>query len=103
MAVIRYHPVEIGDYTKGVRIGDSMKPMANAKPFILAIVIVPFLGTVVAIALLWQQAVHCSDLALLAMMYTLTAFGIGIAYHRMLTHRRFRPQPVVESVLVVLG
>jgi len=68
MAVIRYHPVEIGDYTKGVRIGDSMKPMANAKPFILVIVIVPFLGTVLAIGLLWQRAVHWSDLALPTML-----------------------------------
>ena len=39
-----------------------MKPMVNAKPFILVIVIVPFLGTVLAIVLLWQQAVHWSDL-----------------------------------------
>jgi len=80
-----------------------MKPMANAKPFILAIVIVPFLGTVLAIGLLWQQAVHWSDLALLATMYTLTAFGLTIGYHRMLTHRSFRPHPIVKFVLLVLG
>jgi stearoyl-CoA desaturase (delta-9 desaturase) len=80
-----------------------MKPMANTKPFVLVIVIVPFLGTVLAIGLLWQHVVHWSDLALLAIMYTLAAFGIGIGYHRMLTHRSFRPHPVVKFVLLVLG
>jgi stearoyl-CoA desaturase (delta-9 desaturase) len=80
-----------------------MKPMANAKPFVLVIVIVPFLGTVLAIGLLWQQTVHWSDLALLATMYTLTAFGLTIGYHRMLTHRSFRPHPVMKFVLLVLG
>jgi stearoyl-CoA desaturase (Delta-9 desaturase) len=80
-----------------------MKPMAYSKPFILVAVIVPFLGTVLAIGLLWQHAVHWSDLVLLAIMYTLTAFGIGIGYHRMLTHRSFRPHPVVKLVLLILG
>ena len=80
-----------------------MKSVVNAKPFILIIVIVPFLGTVLAIGLLWQHAVHWSDLALLATTYTLAAFGIGIGYHRMLTHRSFRPHPVVKCVLLALG
>ena len=80
-----------------------MKPMGNAKPFVLVIVIVPFLGTVLAIALLWQRAIQWSDLALLVTMYTLNAFGLTIGYHRMLTHRSFRPHPAVKAILLVLG
>ncbi len=80
-----------------------MKPMGNAKPFVLVIVTVPFLGTVLAIALLWQQAIQLSDLALLVTMYTLNAFGLTIGYHRMLTHRSFRPHPAVKAILLVLG
>ncbi len=80
-----------------------MKPMGNAKPFVLVIVTVPFLGTVLAIALLWQQAIQWSDLALLVTMYTLNAFGLTIGYHRMLTHRSFRPHPAVKAILLVLG
>src|SRR2546421_2846697 len=80
-----------------------MKPMGNAKPFVLVIVTVPFLGTVLAIALLWQQAIQWSDLALLATLYTLTAFGLTIGYHRMLTHRSFQPHPAVKAILLVLG
>ena len=80
-----------------------MKPMGNAKPFVLVIVIVPFLGTILAIGLLWQQAVRWSDLALLVTLYTLNAFGLTIGYHRMLTHRSFRPHPAVKAILLVLG
>ena len=80
-----------------------MKPMGNAKPFVLVIVTVPFLGTVLAIALLWQQAIRWSDLVLLVTMYTLNAFGLTIGYHRMLTHRSFRPHPAVKAILLVLG
>jgi stearoyl-CoA desaturase (delta-9 desaturase) len=77
--------------------------MGNAKPFVLVVVIVPFLGTILAIGLLWQQAIHWSDLALLVTMYTLTAFGLTTGYHRMLTHRSFRPHPAVKVILLVLG
>ena len=83
--------------------GGFMKPMANSKPYILAVVIVPFLGTVLAIGMFWQRAIHWSDLALLATMYMLTGFGLTIGYHRMLTHRSFRPHPVVKVILLVLG
>jgi stearoyl-CoA desaturase (Delta-9 desaturase) len=80
-----------------------MKPMAYSKLYVLVVVIVPFLGTVLAVGMLWQRAVHWSDLALLAIMYTLTGFGQTIGYHRMLTHRSFRPHAVVKVILLVLG
>ena len=80
-----------------------MSPMGNSKPFVFVIVIVPLLGTVLAIRLLWERMVHWPDLALLATMYILTALGLTIGYHRMLTHRSFRPHPVVKFVLLVLG
>ena len=73
------------------------------KAIILLVVVVPFLATVFAIYLLWARAVNWPDLALLATLYTLVAFGVTIGYHRMLTHRSFRPHPVVKLVLLVLG
>ena len=36
-------------------------------------------------------------------MYAFVAFGVTVGYHRMLTHRSFRPHPAVKAVLLVLG
>ena len=69
----------------------------------LFVVVVPLLGTVLAIGLLWKRAVYWPDLALLATMYFLNTLGVTVGYHRMLTHRSFRPHPVVKFVMLVLG
>ena len=73
------------------------------KAIVLAVVIVPLLATALAISLLWRRVVNWPDLALLATMYTLVAFGVTIGYHRMLTHRSFRPHPAVKLILLILG
>ena len=80
-----------------------MRPTGSYKVYILIIVIVPFLGTIVAICSLWQQAVRWSDLVLLITLYTFSALGMTVGFHRMLSHRSFRPHPVVKLVLLILG
>ncbi len=81
-----------------------MRPnTALYKIVVLFVVIVPFLATVVAISLLWTHAVQWFDLALLGVLYALVAFGVTVGYHRMLTHRSFRPHPVVKCFLLILG
>jgi stearoyl-CoA desaturase (delta-9 desaturase) len=69
----------------------------------LGAVIVPFAATLAAIVLLWNDLVSWPDLALLAGMYVLTAAGITIGYHRLLTHRSFRTHKATEYVFAALG
>ncbi|QBD78026.1 acyl-CoA desaturase [Ktedonosporobacter rubrisoli] len=73
------------------------------KGVVLVVVVVPLLATIFAIWLLWNKAVHWSDIALLLTMYSLVAFGVTVGYHRMLTHRSFNPHPAVKFILLVLG
>src|SRR6266581_5361754 len=80
-----------------------MNSFPAKKIVILSVVTVPFLATLFAIWLLWDRAVNATDLTLLAVMYSLVALGVTVGYHRMLTHRSFRPHPVVKFVLLVLG
>jgi stearoyl-CoA desaturase (delta-9 desaturase) len=80
-----------------------MRLASVTKGITLAVVIVPFLATLFAIRLLWDHAVHWSDLILLVSLYSLVAFGVTVGFHRMLTHRSFRPHPAVKFVLLVLG
>src|SRR6266487_2752521 len=73
------------------------------KALVLVVVIGPLLATGYAVSLLWQRAVHPGDLALFLSMYAITAMGVTIGFHRMLTHRSFRPHPVIKFLLLVLG
>jgi stearoyl-CoA desaturase (Delta-9 desaturase) len=63
-------------------------------------VVVPFLGVLVAIVLLWNRAV---DLAILATMYLITGIGVTVGFHRLLTHRSFQTHAWVERTFAVMG
>src|SRR3954451_2008208 len=69
----------------------------------LGAVTLPPLAFVTGIVLLWHRVVDATDLAVLAVMYVTTAFGITLGYHRLLTHRSFATRPWVEYALAVLG
>src|SRR5256885_3894333 len=69
----------------------------------LGAVVVPFLATLAAIALFWNSVVSATDLAILAVMYLLTATGITVGYHRLLTHRSFRTHKPTEYLFATLG
>lgn len=80
-----------------------MQSITANRYVVLVFVVLPFLATLFAIWLLWQRAVHWSDLILLVGGYTLVILGVGMGFHRMLTHRSFRPHPVVKVLLLLLG
>ena len=69
----------------------------------LAGVVLPFVGTLVAIVMLWNRAVDLTDLVVLMVMYMVTALGITVGFHRLLTHRAFASYPWVERTFAVLG
>jgi stearoyl-CoA desaturase (Delta-9 desaturase) len=66
-------------------------------------VILPPVGVIVAIVLLWNRGVDAVDLGIMAGMYFLTATGVTIGFHRLLTHRAFQTYPWLERVFAVLG
>ena len=69
----------------------------------LAAVVLPFVGFVAGVVLLWNDFVSTTDLVILAAMYLPTAFGITIGYHRLFTHRAFEAKPWVRHSFAVLG
>ena len=66
-------------------------------------VVVPPLGLLSAIGLLWGMAFHWLDLAVLVGMYVVCAFGTTIGFHRYFTHKGFETSNVVKATLAVLG
>lgn len=71
--------------------------------FTLATVLIPFLGSVLAIGLLWRWGIDTVDLGLLVSMYVLTFAGIEIGFHRHFSHRAFQASLFVRVILAILG
>lgn len=69
----------------------------------LGAVVLPFIATVAAAALFWNRLVSPLDLFIAAVMYLLTAIGITVGYHRLLTHRSFQTAKPLEYLFAVLG
>jgi stearoyl-CoA desaturase (Delta-9 desaturase) len=69
----------------------------------LAGVVVPFAGVLAAVVLLWNRAVDGTDLAILGAMYLITAVGVTVGFHRLLTHRAFQTHPWLERTFAVMG
>jgi stearoyl-CoA desaturase (delta-9 desaturase) len=69
----------------------------------LAGVVAPFLGVLAAVVLLWNRAVDGGDLAIFGAMYLLTAVGVTVGFHRLLTHRSFQTYPWLERTFAVMG
>src|SRR3954447_26500534 len=67
-------------------------------------VLLPFLGFIVAVVLLWgTDLVGWTDLALFAGFYVLTGYGVTLGFHRLLTHRSFQTHRWVEYALAIAG
>jgi stearoyl-CoA desaturase (delta-9 desaturase) len=69
----------------------------------LAGVLLPFLGFVLAVVLLWNTLVDWSDLAVMLIMYVISGYGVTLGFHRLLTHRSFQTFKPVEYALAIFG
>jgi stearoyl-CoA desaturase (delta-9 desaturase) len=96
----------IAEQTPTETITDSAhepEPGWGQKAIMLAITVIPFLGILAAITLLWNSAVGWTDLLLLVTLYVLCGFGVTIGFHRMLTHSAFVAVAPLKAALLVLG
>ena len=69
----------------------------------IAAVLIPFVGLVAAAALLWDNFLGPRDVVIFAIMYVLTAVGVTVGFHRLLTHRAFETKRWLRYTLAVLG
>jgi stearoyl-CoA desaturase (delta-9 desaturase) len=66
-------------------------------------VLLPFIGVIVAGALLWGTVVRWSSLAVLLVMYVVTILGVTLGFHRLLTHRSFQTFKWLQYVIAAVG
>jgi stearoyl-CoA desaturase (Delta-9 desaturase) len=66
-------------------------------------VVLPFIGFLAAVLLLWNSWVDWTDLGIFAVMYLICGFGVTVGFHRMLTHRGFQTHKATEYAFAVAG
>ena len=90
-------------HNEHARLHGREQPMLMTRLINLALVIVPFVGLIAAMVLLWGVALNWSYLAVFALMYVVTVLGVTVGYHRLFTHHSFKTPRFVEALLAVCG
>ena len=67
------------------------------------IVLAPFAGLAVAVAMLWGHGIGLADVLLGIGLYLITGFGVTVGFHRLLTHRSFTAPPWLRITLAIAG
>lgn len=66
-------------------------------------IVVPFLAVFAAIPVAWGGWLGWSDVVIAVVMYTVTGLGITVGFHRLFTHKSFKPNRPVKIGLAVAG
>ena len=94
-----------------VQPGDSKRKKAIDSPYLhrlqrvhfVLFDILPLIGTLAALALLFVRPIGAVEISLFLVMWALTGFGISVGYHRLFTHRSFTTVAPVRATLAILG
>ncbi|MGJ4994234.1 acyl-CoA desaturase [Bradyrhizobium sp. HKCCYLS3077] len=65
--------------------------------------VLPFVGTLVALALLLVRPIGAMELGLFAVMWLITGLGLTVGYHRLFTHGAFATAGWVSNLLIIMG
>ena len=68
-----------------------------------AIVVAPLAALVAGVWLGWGHMVKLADIVLALVLYTVTAVGVTVGFHRLLTHRSFTARRWLQITLAIAG
>ena len=90
--------------SEGLSLAEETTPNSLAHTVAtLAVIIIPFLGVIAAMILLWQEWFFFTDIVLGFVLYVFTALGVTVGFHRLLTHRSFDTGPFIRRLLTIAG
>jgi stearoyl-CoA desaturase (delta-9 desaturase) len=97
-----YQPVAAPSETPGT-VTLAPREERFQRRMILIITIIPFAGFLIAILSLWGRGMSATDFGILIVSYIITAVGVTVGYHRLLTHRSFEAIRPLRLALAVAG
>ncbi|MGI8427335.1 MAG: acyl-CoA desaturase [Actinomycetota bacterium] len=69
----------------------------------LAVTVIPFIGTLIAVPLLWGHGIKLADVMIFLALYCISGLGVTVGFHRMFTHRSFEGHKWVRGALAIAG
>ena len=83
---------------------EHFEPVSRFGQFIYMLgIVLPFLGLVAAVSLLWGWGFDWQHAVVFGVMYFLTSVGVTVGYHRLFTHKAFKTVPAVSATLAFFG
>lgn len=82
------------------------EPVAISRGMRIAIaltIIIPLIGFVAGVALLWEYGLSIGQLVLFLIAYAATGIGITMGFHRLFTHCSFETSRPVRAILAIVG
>ena len=67
------------------------------------LIVVPFLAVAAAVPVAWGGWLGWSDVLITVVMYWLTGHGVTVGFHRLFTHKSFKPNRPVKIALAIAG
>lgn len=66
-------------------------------------IVVPFLAVAAAVPAAWGGWLGWTDIAIMVLMYWLTGHGITVGFHRLFTHKSYKPNRAVKIFWAIAG
>lgn len=66
-------------------------------------IIVPFLAVAAAVPVAWGGWLGWTDVVVMVLMYWLTGHGITVGFHRLFTHKSYKPNRAVKIFWAIAG
>ncbi len=66
-------------------------------------IIVPFVALAAAVPIAWGGWLGWTDLVIMFVMYGISGHGVTVGYHRLFTHRSFKPARGLKIALAIAG
>ncbi len=79
------------------------RSMVKLRVITLAVILLPLVGFIAAIAMLWGTAIGWTEAALFVAMYVIAGIGVTVGFHRLFTHRSFTAPTGVRIALAIAG
>jgi stearoyl-CoA desaturase (delta-9 desaturase) len=68
-----------------------------------AFILVPFIALIAAVPVAWGGWLGWVDIAIAVFMYYFTLLGVTVGFHRLFTHKSFKPNRAVKIFLAIAG